>query len=240
MSLTVSGQLGLGLQLREDASFANFQASHSGNRLLVDTLQAQLNAASHPLVFLHGANGSGRSHLLQASCLACRATSGSSILLPLSELAAHAPNAVLNGLETLDLIALDDLDAVCGQTDWEEALFHAFNRWRDRGCHVLISALLPPAQLPVRLPDLASRLSAATVFQVHALDDDDKITWLRDRAHARGLQMDADTARFLMHRLSRDTAQLLDWLNRLDQAALVQQRRLTIPFVRSVLNAQDV
>lgn len=239
MSLTVSGQLGLGLQLREDASFANFQASHSGNRLLVDTLQAQLHAAGHQLAFLHGARGSGRSHLLQAACLACRAESGSSILLPLRELAAHSPHTVLSGLETLNLIALDDLDAICGQTDWEEALFHAFNRWRDRGCHVLVTALLPPAQLPIRLPDLASRLSAATVFQVHALDDEDKIIWLQDRAHARGLQMDADTARFLMHRLSRDTAQLMDWLNRLDQAALVQQRRLTIPFVRSVLNAQD-
>src|SRR5690606_29473922 len=135
----------------------------------------------------------------------------------------------------LPLVALDHLQAVAGQPDWEEALFHLFNRIRDRQSHLLIAADQAPAHTAVRLPDLLSRLSWGVVYQVQELDDNDKILALMLRARKRGLNLSDDVARFMLSRGPRDMQGLCDLLDRLDAASLAAQRKLTIPFVKAEL-----
>ena len=47
--------------------------------------------------------------------------------------------------------------------------------------------------------------------------------------------MSNDVADYLLRRCPRDMDSLFNLLNRLDQASLAAQRRLTIPFVRDLL-----
>ena len=59
-------QLPLGVGLRDDATFVNY---HPGpNASLVNRLAHQLDAEGEPFLYLWGAEGVGRSHLLQAAC----------------------------------------------------------------------------------------------------------------------------------------------------------------------------
>lgn len=58
---------------------------------------------------------------------------------------------------------------------------------------------------------------------------------LAQRAALRGLELPEPVADYLLRRCSRDLSTLLALLDRLDLAALAQQRRLTIPFVREQL-----
>ncbi len=222
-------QLTLGIGLREGISFDNFLAD--GNAGLLYTLRSQ----GEPFVFLWGEAGSGKSHLLQA---ACHASGVAAAYLPLCEF-VELGAGVLDGLEAMSLVALDDLHCVAGIAEWEEALFHLYNRIRDAGGRLLASANSGPLSLGIGLPDLTSRLSWGPVFRVEALDDEGKWKALQQRAAERGMHLGDEVASYLIKHFSRDSHALFDLLERLDRTSLQQQRRLTIPFVREVLNRRD-
>jgi DnaA family protein len=154
--------------------------------------------------------------------------------LPLAELKEIGPG-MLEGVDQLPLVAIDDLQEVMGDADWEEALFHLYNRIRDRQSHLLIGANTPPAQCGGKLPDLVSRLSWGITYQVETLSDEEKVQALILRARQRGFDLLDDVAVFIMNRGPRDMAGLCQILDQLDQASLKEKRKLTIPFVKSEL-----
>ena len=142
---------------------------------------------------------------------------------------------MLEEIERLDLVAIDDLEQVVGRKRWEEALFHAFNRLRDAGKRLVVAADASPRQLPVKLPDLASRLTWGVTFQVQGLDDAGRLAALQLRARVRGMALPDEVARFILHRGPRRLGELFEILATLDQASLSAQRKLTIPFVKQAL-----
>lgn len=223
-------QLTLGISLGSDLGFENF-VDH-GNE---DVLQiVRLAARESQFAFLWGEAGSGRTHLLHAACRAAADAGRRVALLPLHEAARWQAEAI-EGWDTLDLVAVDDVQAIAGNRDWEAALFTLYNGLRDAGASLLVTANRPPAALETILPDLKSRFGAMLVYQLHALDDDGKLHALMKKARARGLELPEETGRYLLARVSRDMHYLAELLNRLDAASLAHQRRLTIPFVRELL-----
>ncbi|MBW5798868.1 DnaA regulatory inactivator Hda [Halomonas elongata] len=225
-------QLPLGVGLRDDATFANFYPGPSAT--LVACLKHQLEESGEPFLYLWGADGVGRSHLLQAACHAASDQDRRALYLPLEEL-GHFPPLMLEEVERLDLVAIDDLDRVVGRKRWEEALFHAFNRLRDDGRRLIVAASAPPRQLAVTLPDLASRLTWGMTFQVPGLDDQGRLEALRLRAGGRGMELPDEVARYILHRGPRRLEALFEVLETLDRASLSAQRKLTIPFVKQAL-----
>lgn len=223
-------QLTLPVVIRDDARFANYHAGP--NEQIVQSLQQQWTTRGEPFIYLWGASGVGCSHLLQAACHYAEGLGHHSVYLPLDELVEMGPG-VLESMEQLPLVALDNLQVIAGNEEWEEAIFHLFNRIRDRQSHLLIAANANPQQLGIRLPDLASRLSWGMVYQVVALADEEKVLALLLRAHRRGLNLTDDVARYILTRGPRDSQALFDLLERLDQASLTAQRKLTIPFIKA-------
>lgn len=228
-------QLPLGIKLRDEATFESY---HSGpNAPVVAALQALADPAQNPLercFHLWGAPDSGRSHLLQAACHRMAETGGLAMYLPLREVMDHGPE-LLDGMDEVDLLCLDDLDVLAGHADWEEALFHLYNRLQQREGRLLIAATAAPRNLGLHLPDLASRLGWGLVFQLHGLDDEGKQQMLKMRAERRGLQLPDEVARYILSRGARGMSELFAALEQLDQASLQAQHRLTIPFVKRVM-----
>ncbi|MCZ8130694.1 MAG: DnaA regulatory inactivator Hda [Steroidobacteraceae bacterium] len=226
-------QLPLGVRLRASATLASFHAG--ANAPLLAALEARSCDGGLPPLWIWSAPGAGRTHLLQAACARAGDLRRASAYLPLAE--SWLEPAMLAGLEGLQLVCLDDLDAVAGRDGWERALFVLHNELAERGGNLVIAAGAAPAAVPLRLPDLASRLAAAVVWNLKSLGDEDHAPALQARAQALGLELPDDTLQWLTRRLPRDYAALCEVLDRLDRAALARQRRLTVPFVRSVLEA---
>ena len=226
-------QLSLDLARRDRSSFANF--SPGPNREVVERLQA-LAAPAVPssVSFLWGEAGSGKSHLLQATCRALHEHGRSAAYLPLREARSLSP-ALLDEREHADLVCVDDIDGVAGAAAWEAALLGLFERVRERGGCWLAAARAAPAFLGLRLPDLATRLGAGPVYQLRPLTDDDRIAAIQLRAHNRGFAMPDDAARFILQRFPRDMPSLFDLLERIDRLTLAAQRRVTVPFLRELL-----
>jgi DnaA family protein len=228
----VNPQLPLGLALQDSARFGNYFAG--ANLEAVRALQSCARGDGEPFVFLAGAHGLGKSHLLQATCLAASAAGRSVAYLPLADCSALSVG-LLEGLEQLDLVCLDDVHAIAGQVAWEEGVFHLFNRLREAGGGLLASGLQRADRCQFFLADLASRLGWGVTYVLAPLPERDAAAALELRARGRGLELPAETAQYLLRRMPRDLPTLFRLLDRLDEAAMIEQRRLTVPFVKSVL-----
>jgi DnaA family protein len=220
-------QIPLGVRLQDRTVFASFLPGDNG--LALTALQHMADGSGDRTMFLHGATGSGKSHLLQALCAAV----AGSAYFPLAQLLASGPD-VLEGADRLAAVALDDVHVVVGSTPWERRLFSLYNECEVHGTRLVISARPPAAGLGVVLPDLRSRLSSMPHFALHPLDEAQQREALQLRAAQRGLELPDETVRYLQRRYARDMSSMQALLDKLDAASLEEQRRLTVPFIRQV------
>jgi DnaA family protein len=224
-------QLPLGVRIPDRAVFGSFLPAR--NREALEHARRLAGGDCAGATWFCGAEGAGKTHLLQAIC--SRASeAGRAGYFPLRELAPLGIG-VLEGLAQLECVCLDDLERVAGEPSWERALFGLLREIEDAGRRLALAAASPPALVPWKLADLGSRLAAAAVFQLRVLNEGEQREALQLRARMRGVELPEETSRWLQRRFPRDMRTLYDLLDTLDEAALVAQRRLTIPFIRSVL-----
>lgn len=220
-------QLTLGIRLHDDATFDNYYPGD--NEQVVHNLLKQNDS----FVYLFGDEGTGKSHLLQAACHQAGINGSPVVYLPLKQ-PGFSP-VILDGLESMALIALDDIQCIAGNDDWEYALFNLYNRARENGAAILVASNQPLASLNIKLADLKSRLSWGPVFQLDSLPDKDKQKALQQRAKLRGLELEDEVVTYLLKRSPRDMNSLFQIFEKLDQASMTEKRKLTIPFIKSYL-----
>lgn len=207
-----------------------------GNEELIHNLRATATGSGEPLLFLWGSPESGKSHLLQAACHCAHRQGRSVSYLPMREL--KPSSEILDGLEDQHLVAIDDIELGLGEPSLERALFSLYNALRERGHALLITAGRPPAELPTQLPDLRSRWAWGAVYRINPLNEENTLAALDLCARELGLELPHDVKRFLMVRCRRDLGFLRRLLAELDRASLAAQRKLTIPFIKGILEQQ--
>lgn len=223
-------QLTLGVGLDDDAQFENFFVSDA-NRSLLSALTAPVG---EPFLYIWGNGSPGLSHLLQASCHRCTASGHGAIYVPLADRAQFAPQ-ILEGAESLSLVCIDDIENIAGDSEWESALFTAFNAMRQTGTQLIVAGHMAAQWLEIRLPDLHSRLQSGLLFQLFELSDEDKLAALQLRARQRGFDLPVAVGEYILLRAERDLSALMQILDKLDRSSLQQQRKLTVPLVKSTL-----
>ena len=233
---SANSQLALNVRLRREATFATFFSGP--NAEAVNHLTALAGHAAERIaenqIYLWGAPATGKSHLLHAICQEFGCQGMSSVYLPL-RMFDDSDVAVLNDLGELALVCIDDVDVIVDKPRWEMGLFNLINVSRLAGHALVMASKQNPSYLATKFPDLASRLVWGPVFRLQALDDIGKLAALRSHAKHRGLVLSDEVGRYLLNNVPRNLVTLLGVLDRLDEVSLVAQRRLTIPFVKSVL-----
>lgn len=226
-------QLPLSIALRDDSTLESFFPGNNSQALqaILKVTQGQ----GEPFIYLWGGQGAGATHLLQAACHAASEKQIAAVYLPLKDYQRLSPE-ILQGLEKLAIVCLDDLDAIAGNKAWEEAIFHLFNRIKDNGGHLIVSADQSPKSIDIKLADLKSRLAWGVTYHLEALNEVDTLQALQLRACCRGLELSRSVGQFLLRRCPRDMNRLFETLQMLDKASLTYKRKLTIPFVKDVLS----
>ena len=235
----MSAQLPLAFRAGQDQRFIDFLGQDAVRAAIEQLSEGQ---GRHDVILV-GAAGAGKTHLLRAAAAHALATGRSAAYLPMARLVPMLPD-VMADFDGHALVCIDDVQALAGNREAEIALFHFFNRARAEDCRLLfaaeateVAAEAMPAALGFVLPDLVSRLEQGLRLSLDVLDEHGKRQVIARRAGNRGLQLDDAVLDYLFTRISRDLHTLSAVLDRLDQASLAAQRRLTVPFVKSVLNA---
>jgi len=227
----VSPQLPLSLKFPPDQRLEAF----AGRDDVRDLVAAVADGQRSDWLFLAGPAGSGKTHLLLAACAHAQSQSRRAVYLPMTALAGRVEVA-LAGQDDAALVCIDGLDAVAGQREDEVALFHFHNRMRAGQGRVIYAASAMPVALPFVLPDLVSRLEQCTRLALEPLDEAGRREVLRQRAARRGLELGEAVLDYLVRRVGRGLAALTSLLDRLDRESLAAQRRITVPFLRGVLD----
>jgi len=216
----------------ETQSFAAFATGE--NTQAVAALQHMVSGQGERQVYLWGGRGVGKTHLLMAAGEAAAEAGLRVSYLPCNEFAEAFP-MMLEGLEQRDLVLFDDLHALAGHDEAEEALFHCLNRLRDAGVAWVASAELPPQQIPIRLADVRSRLGQSLVFRLQPLLDEALLAALKQWAELYRIHLPEEVERYLLGRCSRQPAVLRDWIRLLAEETLQKQHRLTLQFVKNCI-----
>ncbi len=231
-----SEQLALNVNLKEGLRFESFFAEEgSANSELLTILQSFVDSSEAQQNIVWGESLSGKTHLLQACCAKQAENNQSVSYIPLKLLSLHGAE-VLHGLANSSLVVVDDVDSVIGDKVWETALFNLINQTRDKQQLLLLSSTNNPRQLECVLPDLASRLIWGGSYQLQTLSDEDKPKALKAKAAQRGFELSDRVVDYLFRHYPRDIESLMDILDKLDQESLRLKTKITVPFVKQVLN----
>ena len=185
--------------------------------------------AGERFIYLWGAPGSGRSHLLRGLTAAVRGAGASAAYI-----ACAGDTRFADGVERVACVAVDDVELL-GE-DAQVALFHLYNALRERRGALVASGDAPPVQLGMR-QDLVTRLGWGLVYQVHALSDEEKTLALKGHAAARGFRLPDEVCAYLLTRVRRDMPSLLAMLDALDRHSLEAKRPITVALARELLLA---
>ncbi|MGH8106015.1 MAG: DnaA regulatory inactivator Hda [Arenimonas sp.] len=226
----MSPQIPLSLKFSNDQGFDGFVGSPDS----VAALQAIASGESAEWLYLSGPAGSGKSHLLLATCAAAQKQERRALYFPLTVFAGRLQD-VLPDQENADVVCLDGLEHCAGHQEDEVALFHFHNRARAAGATVIYAARNAPHGLSLSLPDLQSRLGQCTRLNLENLDDDGRREVLLHRALQRGLELDDVVLDYMFKRVGRDLLTLTTLLDKLDRESLAAQRKITVPFLRKLL-----
>jgi DnaA-homolog protein len=229
----VGTQIPLAFTKYEHVDFGLYVAGP--NQQALQHLQNIISGEDRKNVYLWGQAGTGKSHLLQALCTEAAKAQLNIAYIPLTEAERLSPQ-MLEGLEHLALVCLDDIDFIAGNDEWEQAIFHLYNQLRDVQTPLLITAKHSPKGSPIKLPDLLSRLAWDHVYHLQSLDEKNSLQTLQLRAQSRGFDLPDEVAAYLLKRVARDMHNLFQLLDKLDNATLVAKKKLTIPFVKSLLD----
>jgi DnaA family protein len=178
----------------------NAEALHSLKQALTYAEEARF-------IYLWGAQGSGKSHLLQA----CQ------------RIAAQSE---------LPLFIADDTHLL--NEDAQIALFDQFNQLRASGGILISSGIAAPTQMNLR-DDLATRLAWGLVYQLHPLTDEEKAQALKTHAKERGMKLPDEVVDYCLRYLRRDLPTLMAVLDALDVWSLTEKKPVTVPMLKKLL-----
>ena len=233
--MSLSQQLLLRFRPAKDKVFENFLSAD--NRVAVNYLRelCQSNSTETEQLYLWGASTSGKSHLLQAACSEATQYNKHCIFIPLKQWIKTGIE-IFSGLESIDLICIDDVDCIAEQRAMENELFNLINRIRARNSYLIMAGRDNPRQLKLSLADLRSRLVWGNVYQLSVLNDTGKYEALLLHAKLHEREMPEKVLHYLLNHCARDMHSLVSAVNHIYQASFQNKQRITLPFAKQVLS----
>ncbi len=184
---------------------------------------------------LWGNAASGKTHLLNASADFARQNGTVFQIYDATQL-RHCAASGFDGYSDCDVLAIDNLDAIAGNPEWEAFFYQVINRCRDGEFRFIFALTDKPDDLQIRLNDFRSRLQWGLMLHLPSSGDVEIREIMRRRASLLGIELSAEVIAYLMTHHPRDLSAQMSILRQLDQASLSHQRKITIPLIKTALS----
>lgn len=223
-------QLAFDFSIAVEPTLDNFAVGRNAE-LVAHLRTMALSRTRERVLYLWGANGSGRTHLVKGTLRAFEAA-GSAVTCISCGSGVSLPGA----LGSTRVLGVDDVERLDdpGQV-W---LFNVYNSVVEKGAVLIAAGNAPPSRLGLR-PDLATRLASGLVYEVHGLNDAEKAQALSEHAAVRGFTLPPEVCDYLLAHVPRDMSALLAMVDTLDRYSLEAQRPVTVPLARAMLTQRD-
>ena len=209
-------KIGLGLTTASEASFDTFFVGE--NETALDRIR------QGERVWLFGDAATGKTHVLRS--------------MEREAVTARFFNGDPPRLDedwSSPLLLIDDIDRLCGDEENEYALFAAYEAADFTKTRWVVSAQKAPNEVAFLYRDLASRMSLFERVELQPVPESARASLLKFWANDRAIGISDDVIRFLLDRIPRTQESLWETLQKLDRTSMLENRTLTIPFVREVM-----
>ena len=222
-------QLGLPISLNTSMLLESFVANKELLRL-INQLFVDENSLE---VFIYGASGQGKTHILQGAVLKALELDKNAIYIDCSE---PFPEHILDFIDQVHFISFDNVHLISSKN--QEIFFDLYNQARQSQILILVSGDSLPSDLEV-MKDIKTRLSLAAVYKLEELNDELIMRVIDSQMSQRNLSINSGVYEYLFKNYSRDLKLLLVTLNDLDKASLQAKKAISVPFVRRFLNLHN-
>lgn len=223
-TIEMAQQLGFDLASRPALGRGDFFVSPA-NALALALIEGWADWPDRKLV-LTGPKGAGKTHLTHVWA----EISGARIIAA-SDLAEADVPTLAQGP-----VAVEDAQSLAGQDAGQTALFHLHNLMRAEGKPLLITGTGDVAAWGLTLPDLISRLQAATAAKLDGPDDTLLAAILIKLLSDRQLTPGVNLVPYLVKRMDRSFAAALDVVEQLDAQSLATGKPITRALAARVLD----
>jgi DnaA family protein len=206
----------------------------ASNQPLVAQLHKLINGTGDRQIFLYGKTSLGKSHLLQACCQQAHQKGINPFYYPFDK--KRLPKlSMFDNLENVKLVCFDNIDDIVGHLDWEQSFLNFLNQHLEHNNRLILAARLHPKAMNIKLVDLHNNLNSGLILNLKSLEQDEIIAALIHKASYMGITISSKVGHFLVTHYASDLSSMWVLLEQLDKATLSAQRKLTIPFLKQIL-----
>ena len=234
-------QLPLKIGLKDEATFNTFVAEKESIAISVAVFQQSLMNGQGDFILLNGEGKSGKTHLLQSACRYFSENSlsseSSTVYLPLADKSLPLVPLILSGLEVVKLICIDDVEEIIGKKEWELALANLISKSQSQGQKLVITSENSINDWNIVTKELSNAMMVASTLTLSPLTEQEElIDALKKRAEHTGFDFRLEVGNYLVKQFSNDLSELIAVLKIIENASLIQKRKITLPFVKETLN----
>lgn len=216
-----------------------------GNATAFEFARRLLQDEGESLLYLHGPQGAGKTHLLQALARELAGETGHQCYLACGELerfygggfAAEVAEPLEGFFHDAPALVVDDIHLLPDVPSVRQEFWQLFNDFYGASRPIAVAGPCPPRELANVDEHISSRLLWGLVASMDISDDASRRLILAKLAQDRQIILPAEVADYLLNRLPRDIPTLSRALDSLRVHALSEGRRITIPLARRMLES---
>ena len=228
-------QLIFPFQVNQKASFESFFCSPDNNELMSRLKDLVVSKNTDELI-INGAEGSGKSFLMQAICNELSSSGKQFAFIPMNK-AINMGVEIFQNLASLNAVCIDDLQLILSREEWETALFNLINECQQSNCSLILSFGGNQSLEDItQLPDLLSRIKRMEFMKLQAVQDEFLNQALDFVSQQLDINLEKAELEFLLKHQTREFSILVDNLISLDKQAASLKRKITIPLIKETLS----
>ena len=228
-------QLIFPFQVNQKASFESFFCSLDNAELMSRLSDLTVSKNADELI-INGAEGSGKSFLMQAICNELSSSGKQFAFIPMNK-AINMGVEIFQNLASLNAVCIDDLQLILSREEWETALFNLINECQQSNCSLILSFGGNQSLEDItQLPDLLSRIKRMEFMKLQAVQDECLNQALDFVSQQLGINLEKAELEFLLNHQTREFSLLVENIISLDRQAASLKRKITIPFIKETLN----
>ena len=203
-------------------------------------------ASKYNPLFIYGASGLGKTHLLYAithriamvqanyNILYVKGEEFTNLLI--TALAEKRAASFRERFRSADIFLVDDVQFIAGKDAIQEEFFNTFNELYENGKQIILTSDRPPKDISTLENRLRTRFESGLICDIQPPDIDLRMAILKRKASDMGIDVPNDVLEFLAQNIMSNIRQLEGAMKKLNAYSFINGSKITLDLAKKSFN----